>query len=352
MRGWLVLLLAARSAGWSGEECASRWDNEPVVYERDIEAWVGVGAAMFRACGVVAVVPADPGTTAAVALRRELAKEAAPLLERRASLRDKLMRAMVDRRSLRALGAEEVDDEQSLLWAGEAYRERNDGRIDLAMSRNTSRSLPFRAARLVRELLGADATLRAARVVLALGGVAANQHWHRDSTPIFDDVPVYALNAFVYVEDLRYRGATEFVLGSHRWPAAKWPEDARDVEKAFALDAGAVVIADYRTVHRGPAMPRAGDDRYLAMFVYGLSWWRDAVNYETGDYGGARTPADVDHDSVTLVAEIDPDEERLQCRWRMFWGLVNRWEAGLVAELDRRVASRRWKAQVVPRSDL
>ena len=104
-----------------------------------------------------------------------------------------------------------------------------------------------------------------------------------------------------------------------------WDETDDDVEFAFPHDAGTLVLADYRPVHRGVAVH---DDRWLAMFGYAKPWWIDRVNYEGGDYGGFKVP---DPRPVQTTALVEHDLERR--RWTMFWGLVNQWEASLVWEL-------------------
>lgn len=292
---------------WTGAECASLYANWPVVRPDETAR----ARAVFDTCGIV-VVPGACDRQAVRSLRADIAREYASLLSKREALRQQLKEAMRDHTSLRALGARLIND--SLLALGDSYRERNDGRVDLPMEA----TLDF-PADLVRAVLD-DAVLRYSRTVLALRGTR-DQHWHRDGPRLFDG-PAYAVNAFVYLEDRR--GATQFVLGSHRWGDV-WDETDDDVEFAFPHDAGTLVLADYRTVHRGVAVH---DDRWLAMFVYAKPWWIDSVNYEGGDYGGFKVP---DPRPVQTTALVEHDLERR--RWTMFWGLVNQWEASLVWEL-------------------
>ena len=139
-------------------------------------------------------------------------------------------------------------------------------------------------------------------------------------------------------------GPTEFTLGSHMW-GARWSEEAcfirRDCAiRSFDLAPGSVVIADYRTVHRG-TRNASPSPRLLAMLVYGRPWWSDSVNYYEGrgDYGGFEdervlwsdaTPAErVASVTTEVAARLDSDDaakrQRLvEQRTRMYWGLVAR----------------------------
>jgi len=165
-------------------------------------------------------------------------------------------------------------------------------------------------------------------------------------------------------------GPTEFSLASHMWgQVGNWSAEecykARSCDVvAFDLPAGSIILSDYRTVHRGT---RNDDTSYrpMAMFVYGRDWWSDTVNYDSTDYGGfvkqeansgfatpeEKTARLLEHvvavaDENAMVSEETkkvglnnglPGGRRggLEARKRMFWGLVNRWESGVLAELDQ-----------------
>ena len=125
--------------------------------------------------------------------------------------------------------------------------------------------------------------------MVALPGAGAQQ-WHRDDERLFPGwspaaanatageaaeangeangaVPPYALNVFMALTDVSSpaAGATEFIMGSHQWVDTWAPHAAaaaarvRDTggryidEHSFRLPAGSIVVADYRTVHRGGA---------------------------------------------------------------------------------------------------
>ena len=141
--------------------------------------------------------------------------------------------------------------------------------------------------------------LKSAHAIVALPG-ARRQAWHRDDGPLFPELPdararalpPYALNAFVALEHTPLdAGPPEFLLGSHRRSdAALNAALSREyASAALPLARGSVVLMDYRTGHRGGAnlLERA---RTIAMLVYGRPWWRDAVNYDDDDFGGAPRP--------------------------------------------------------------
>ena len=82
-------------------------------------------------------------------------------------------------------------------------------------------------------------------------------------------------------------------------------------------------------MHRGGAVASAAP-RVVFMNVYGRPWWKDAVNYEGGDYGGFEAPArEADEGAPALVAPAAKRPHET-----MFWGLVNQWEGSLRRELD------------------
>ena len=138
-----------------------------------------------------------------------------------------------------------------------------------------------------------------------------DQHWHRDTGLLYaadDDfavadvharmggmhAPPYALNMFIALAEMEdVNGPTEFILGSHMW-ADTWFDDEQDDccedYKFTGMPVGSVIIADYRTIHRG-TINLATYPRPLGMFVYGRHWWVDSVNYGRGDYGGLKFSA-------------------------------------------------------------
>jgi len=239
---------------------------------------------------------------------------------------------------------------------GETFRERHDGRIDVSMPTATTDKLATKDAvmgsqdvvKLLAEVLGGDAQLKSLHAVVALPRQdgSGDQHWHRDTPHLFPGwdgtkevadgdndesswgqggplLPPYALNVFIPLVDVSSdMGPTEFTLRSHAWgaqapglPQAPHNEGMED-DVLMALASGSIVIADYRTVHRG-RKNRSKKSRPIAMFIYGRSWWRDAVNYDEGDYGGTGMKG----------SETDPAR-------KLFWSLVNKWQDGLAAELQ------------------
>ena len=253
-------------------------------------ATIESAANIFRACGLVAISAAvSRSEVDDFAHHADLVM--APLLESRARVR-----------SSKKTRVQDFHDEP-FLSAGEAIRERQDGRLDLLLPH----TLPFNASAftinplalgLIRDIFshsnGGSFELKSVHAVTALPGTRAQQ-WHRDDEPIFQDpgaTGVYALNAFVALSDVGLTsGPTEYLLGSHTVPDGQIQEllaAPHVAAAAFAWPKGSIVLMDYRTVHRGgannkhPASPRT-----LAMLVYGRSWWRDAVNYMGDNYGGA-----------------------------------------------------------------
>lgn len=313
---------------------------DPVVRPTADERRVGAlgdeavdrAAFLLERCGVVALDGAPRAfADGAGQLRSRVLAAAAPALSERQALRETLKNAMRQRTPLRDVLRKAQNDEGYLARGG-VYRERNDARIDVLLDASADELLlPFVAAPVLRRVLGDDAELKSRHALIALPGTET-QHWHRDTEPLFPDAPPrpYAVNAFVYTEDLSNaaRGATEFVPGSTRWPEIR--DDG--VERTFLFEAGTVVLADYRCVHRGGALRAGTEPRVVAMYVYGKAWWRDSVNYGGDDYGGFRAPSAEEDASPTLRAAAPGAARR---REAMFWGLANQWEASLRGELDR-----------------
>ena len=197
------------------------------------------------------------------------------------------------------------------------------------------------------------------------------QHWHRDNALLFgaDEtpaVPPYAINVFVPGAALRAEaGPTEFQLRSHvnasldgrALAAAGLPGHAST--RFEGLPVGSGILADYRTVHRGT--PNQLDlRRALGMLIFARRWWSDAENYGRHDIGGFGTRREHDPDSEagrreTLLEPLrlaeaqralhssaphsgdraaDAPTPTLAQRRTHFFGLVNRWEQGLVSELQ------------------
>eukprot|EP00617_Octactis_speculum_P007768 CAMPEP_0185796040 /NCGR_PEP_ID=MMETSP1174-20130828/160870_1 /TAXON_ID=35687 /ORGANISM="Dictyocha speculum, Strain CCMP1381" /LENGTH=231 /DNA_ID=CAMNT_0028491379 /DNA_START=658 /DNA_END=1350 /DNA_ORIENTATION=+ len=204
---------------------------------------------------------------------------------------------------------------------------------------------------------------------------AGIQHWHRDTPLLFqsdgdqdpfhfenvhdaDDPtvtegglhsPPYAINVFMPLSDLTMgNGPTEFTLGSAMWGQQWEAEEVRrghDVtDHKFLVKAGSLIVADYRTIHRGTAN-LSPDPRVLAMSIWGRDWWVDSVNYGNKDYGGfaspprPQAPGESEAQARALSfqrGQLGPDSDELfeAKRRRFFWGLVNQWESGLAAELQ------------------
>ena len=215
------------------------------------------------------------------------------------------------------------------------------------------------ALEVLRRALGGDAQRKSLQCIVALpqreGGVE-HQQWHRDTPLLFPDfgttdepppsggddgawggggpmLPPYAVNVFIPLVNITSAmGPTEFTLGSHAWgsvpptgSALTGKPTGQEKDLAFAVPAGTVILADYRTVHRG-TRNRSDSQRPVAMFIFGRSWWRDAVNYDEGDFGGS------------AVLSSKPSGKTKQ--ETMFWSLVNKWQAGIGSELQRR-----WEAR-------
>lgn len=88
-------------------------------------------------------------------------------------------------------------------------------------------------------------------------------------------------------------GPTEFTLGSHMW-GTDWAAEEEaagasgpHLDRQFFVPAGSVILADYRTVHRGRANT-GPTTRPMAMLIFGRPWWFDTVNYGVYDMAWGR----------------------------------------------------------------
>ena len=316
--------------------------------------------ATFAACGVVVIEDAVPQKDVAT-FRDALAARLGPHLASRVRVRTALKRAMLGRGSLKALWedgeteAGRVQDELIFADGGEV-RERNAGRLDVQLP---WRGAPFGAAAfvhsgfarpLLKALLGEAHKLHSVHAIHSLGGDEAEaQHWHRDTSLLFDGhtaaaaLPPYALNVFVPLVPLEARnGPTEFALGTHRH-ARDGALFTASVNASFAVGAGSLIIADYRTMHRG-SVNQAAEPRPIAMLVYGRRWWTDTENYAGANYGGFGPPRQADPQTEagrreTLLAPLEHAADAMSwagaaSRRNLFFGLVNRWERSLHRELE------------------
>lgn len=310
---------------------------------------VAAAVRTFRACGLVALRGAFAAAEAD-RLREDTERVLAPALASRQRVRDELKRVLRRQArarrtpaaapSLAPFPAQEswaVLADEPLFGLGGVYRERADGRIDIqlplpivpraasgpqaelervAARRRTSEVLANRhALAVLGALLGKDFALKSLSVMYSLPAAQqgdrvcdAPQHWHRDVPLLFEDdeqfhlkgvhardggvqTPPYLLNVFVPLVDLAAEnGPTEFVLGSHTW-GDRWSEFELDPaepgeELLATVPRGTIVIADYRTVHRG-TVNRSGAPRPVAMIIAGRQWAFDTLNYGLGlDFGG------------------------------------------------------------------
>ena len=101
--------------------------------------------------------------------------------------------------------------------------------------------------------------------------------------------PAHSLVVFLPLCDLNEEnGPTASLPGLHQ----RWTSDALEAEAdapgsstagapaIMDVHAGDAIIFDYRILHRGLANTSA-EDRPLAYFTYGRSWFRDATNYSS-----------------------------------------------------------------------
>ena len=316
--------------------------------------------ATFAACGVVVIEDGVPQKDV-TAFRDALTARLRPHLASRGRVRAALKRAILGRGSLKALWEEgeteagRVQDE--LMFAdGSEVRERNSGRLDCTLP---WRGPPFGTSAFVHNgfvrplleaLLGEAHKLHSVHAIYSLGGdEAETQHWHRDTSLLFDGhaaaaaLPPYAINVFVPLVPLEARnGPTEFALGTHRHARDGLPFTG-NANVSFAVGAGSLIIADYRTMHRG-SFNQAAEPRPVAMLIYGRRWWSDTENYDGANYGGFGPPRRADPQTEagireTLLAPLEHAADAASwtgaaSRRNLFFGLVNRWERSLHRELD------------------
>ena len=132
---------------------------------------------------------------------------------------------------------------------------------------------------LIKKILGQDACLRHAGVIMAMPNAVA-QKWHSDGDHIDDDVvlPPHALNVFVPLVPCDVsNGGTEFVPGTH----ADWTASSH----SYVLDAapGDALVADWRLKHRGLAN-KTREDRPLLYLTYARPWFVDKYNFSSERY--------------------------------------------------------------------
>lgn len=144
----------------------------------------------------------------------------------------------------------------------------------------------------VAEVLGDDFQPMARGVMLSRAG-AAEQEWHTDGPSLCLDtesaLPAHALNVFVPLVPVDSSNGTALVPGSHlvvnpddddaTGCGAGSPAGATTPQ----LDAGDVLVFDYRTLHRGEANTTAAD-RPVVYLSYSVPWFRDVANFNTAQY--------------------------------------------------------------------
>ena len=112
------------------------------------------------------------------------------------------------------------------------------------------------------------------------GGAHGDQSWHTDgrnalspgvSSSAADDSAAQALTLFLpLVDTCPENGATQFVLGSHRFGIPESECDSRAT--SLSLPAGSIVAFDYRLWHRGAANHGRGD-RPVLYSILGRPVW-------------------------------------------------------------------------------
>ena len=265
------------------------------------------------------------------------------------------------------LAANALAEKEASVSSGRVFRERNDGRIDVQLPF----AAPFNSTQftfspfsypILAELLGLDVRLKGMHAVVALDesqGVR-DQHWHRDSGLLFEPdgvasetevhdsatgvhLPPAGINVFIPLVDLnRKNGPTEFTLGSHQW-GHRWADDEDGaVDRRFYVPRGSMVIADYRTVHRGTTN-RSGKPRPMLMLIYGRDWWSDAVNYGTVNIGGAASLERRYGSLEALVSELSTGSNGLDAgeeRAHMFAHLARVWRQSVLRDVASTVHAR------------
>jgi len=180
----------------------------------------------------------------------------------------------------------------------------------------------------VQNLLGAedDDGVKLVYAGLIFSSPGSNdQPFHQDGVPLFPElpggrsseiqanIPPYAVNVFIPLEDSDgdvWKGPTEFIPGSH-----KWPEPDRQLERVLEgkcsqtkivspiLKCGDALLYDYRVCHRGTSnlsgrcsvgksegkqqskrrkkrREELGTARRILYLMYGRPWYDDHVNFD------------------------------------------------------------------------
>lgn len=316
----------------------------------------------FQACGVVAIKSVIKNKNI-YTMKKALDNYLQPLLKSRTNVRKIIKNGILRRLSLSDIW-KSVENE-IVLSTGSIFREVSEGRIDIdlpfELPYNDTEVIynPLMYSILVR-LLGGEFRLKFIRAVIALTESDGNgyQHWHRDTGVLFPNdmyfhdngvhnnhhgvhLPPYAINFFINLEPLTSKnGPTEFALGSHQAGELHVWDDTMQTKydtHRFFLPAGSVVIADYRTVHRG-TINNDHAFRPLIMCVYGREWWSDVVNYGVGDYGGFNQNVELDNENNRLFSLTQHISSRPKIngtalssptknqKFSMFHGLSQVWE--------------------------
>lgn len=151
---------------------------------------------------------------------------------------------------------------------------------------------------LVRALLGPDARLIYAGLLITLGG-AGEQAWHADGDHLFgpevNRLPPHCLNIFFPLVDLgKDNGPTEVCPGSHMFTAVlegaykqapnmleRLAEITGAVLRApvtLEVPAGSVIVFDYRLAHRALAS-RSQHARPMLYLTFARPWFQDIHNF-------------------------------------------------------------------------
>ncbi|GAB5366885.1 hypothetical protein AAMO2058_001182300 [Amorphochlora amoebiformis] len=261
----------------------------------------------FRQCGLVVLQNAISAENVE-RFRRGLDDHMGQVLESRERVRKIVAASMAKGESPQALWKANPSDlhDEAFFTQANIFRERNDGRIDFRVSRDiVSEEIyanPFAFPILLR-LLGSSLKLKSMHAIQALspseGASLKPQHWHRDTGLLFPDdeyfqlkdvhnkshgihLPPYAINQFIPLTHLTpQNGPTEFTLGSHQW-GTRWIDDEEDgvSDARFYVEAGSIILSDYRTIHRG-TVNLSKDRRPIGMLIWGREWWSDTINYKS-----------------------------------------------------------------------
>ena len=118
------------------------------------------------------------------------------------------------------------------------------------------------------------------------GGLAAGGTWVASSA-----LPVHCINVFVPLVDLTLdNGVTEFCVGTHDAtglsPEIVWQKDSWRAEightaepVATTCTAGAVILFDYRILHRGSACREGQRRRPVLYYTFARRWFSDNLNF-------------------------------------------------------------------------